>query len=451
MKKKIFKSLIMALIFVESFFVYLSYRSFTNKKLNVNVVKYTEKDILSSNKTFAFMIYDEEKQTYTESASRASWPSKEEYAYTRSECYDGEGNVLIPKDVFNFNEDTLTATITSGTTLYCRLFFDKTTDAEALIIATSEKGREGASGSLESGNELQARNDILSSSKKVALEDLDTLRRFVGDYNSVKDNFICFGVDDKNDCLENLDQYMYRIIGIDTEHHQIKVIKATKIGKGYSTLTFEWHNTKGIDISWEETDIYKFLNSTSSTDSYFLGNTFYSYMQQTEGTTWTDLIVDNPTWNIGIIGISTLYLDVDSSYAYEVKSKLKKEASPIGLITVSDMLYAYGGAQKVGNWLFIGNGLNGTANVGTPMPNKKLAQPAYESEWTISHHDSGVAYVIDGYVSYPNPGGGAPEGKDYTSKFSIRPVFYLKSNNLSLIGKGTIENPYLIVNAVTDQ
>ena len=41
----------------------------------------------------------------------------------------------------------------------------------------------------------------------------------------VDNNYICFGITDKAKCLENLDRYMYRIIGYDANTKELEIIK----------------------------------------------------------------------------------------------------------------------------------------------------------------------------------------------------------------------------------
>ncbi len=58
----------------------------------------------------------------------------------------------------------------------------------------------------------------------------DTLRRYQG--TSVN-NYICFGTNDKDVCLNDQDKYMYRIIGIDTETQELKIIKKEALNTKY--------------------------------------------------------------------------------------------------------------------------------------------------------------------------------------------------------------------------
>ena len=96
------------------------------------------------------------------------------------------------------------------------------------VLDTSLISSEITSPNLETETQLNERNNAIT---EAGGEVKDDLRRFVGDYTTVIDNFICFGTNDQNDCKSNMGTYMYRIIGIDTETNELKLIKATKIVK----------------------------------------------------------------------------------------------------------------------------------------------------------------------------------------------------------------------------
>ena len=123
--------------------------------------------------------------------------------------------------------------------------------------------------SLESEDALTARNATITGGVK------DDLMRFVGTYEEVTDNFICFGTSDQNQCKQNMDTYMYRIIGIDTSG-RLKLIKATKIDNNGRT-TFEWQSGLAVTEKWDKSSLYNGLN-----DGYFMQNSNYNYMQQTQ-------------------------------------------------------------------------------------------------------------------------------------------------------------------------
>ncbi len=304
-------------------------------------------------------------------------------------------------------------------------------NAVAFIAETS------TSGTLDTQEMLQARNAELTA-EGVASDDLDTLRRFAGEYTEVTDNFICFGTNDTNTCKNNLDQYMYRIIGIDEINNQIKVIKATPILKE-AKFTFRWHKEDYSNIKWDQSDIYKYLNSSNAEESYFVGNPYYSYMQDSS---WADLIITNPTWYYGDNIIQSSYT-AKTSYKHERDTKLEN-GSPIGLMYVSDYLYV--GSENEINWLYIRNGLNRNLNTGT-APLGTIIEPNQQNlgfEWTMTRKGilSGTydAYIISevGKISLINMDNKNP---------LIRSAFYLDGSKITLDGEGTIGTPYYIKNA----
>ncbi len=283
--------------------------------------------------------------------------------------------------------------------------------AKDVIVATSK--------SLESEGAMQARNAQISGPK-------DDLRRFVGTYQTVTDNFICFGTSDQNQCKQNMDTYMYRIIGIDTSG-RLKLIKATKIVSDKSGI-FEWCSWYSADIKWNASDLYKVLNNTDG-KKYFIGNIKYSYMSDS---TWTNLI-SPVTYYIGKATDSTN----PNLFINERKDNFSSES--ISLMYLSDYLYANDGTANTDNWLFIQNGLN---RDNTNLGNGATA-PTAEDEWTMTRY----GYYSDGdnyaWTVYDN----GPVDYDYVNNsYAVRPVFYIDSSRINLKGTGIITDPYYITN-----
>ena len=277
--------------------------------------------------------------------------------------------------------------------------------------------------SLESEAEFKARNEEI---KSAGGEVKDDLRRFVGDYTTITDNFICFGTTDENTCKENMDTYMYRIIGVDNQN-RLKLIKATKIVKDDAN-TFQWHNSNSTDTKWNESDLYKGLNGIDE-KNYFIGNDKYNYMQQL---TWTNLI--SPT---------TYYIeyskDATSPNLFINERKENFVGGSIGLMYLSDYLYA--SDVNTNNWLFIQNGLNRTSANGNTASNQQaemeytMTRYGYKSNASTSYY--GVWRVGDaGVVLYGRVAGSR----------AVRPVFYIDSSKIKLKGTGIITDPYYIIN-----
>ncbi len=286
------------------------------------------------------------------------------------------------------------------------------------------------SGTLDGTAELEERNEELTA-EGVSAENLDTLRRFVGEWKDVTDNFICFGTSDLDTCLNNLDQYMYRIIGIDEANNQVKVIQATALIKE-TQYNFPWHLNYRTNSPWEESSVYVFLNSADSNYSYFVGNSYYNYMQNEM---WTNLMVAHPIWYYG--DNNTSVINAKTTYRSERREKLEN-GDPIGLMYASDYLYA--GSQDENNWLYIRNSLNGIENTGSLSREVlKEKQSSYETTMT-RYGDIDDHY----YVRYITPRG--IENTDVSFNNPIRAVFYLDGTKVILNGKGTIYKPYYITN-----
>ena len=303
-------------------------------------------------------------------------------------------------------------------------FTTESKTAKDIIIANSS--------SLESEEEMQTRNAQINSAGGNVEDDL---RRFVGDKTKVIDNFICFGTTDQTQCKNNMDTYMYRIIGIDT-NNRLKLIKATKVKKG-SQSTFSWHNTYSSNTTWENSDLYKGLNGQSpkSGDTYTCNQCFgngseYSYMKDTQ---WTNLIVKPDKWYIGDSTDNT-----NPSLFQKERGSNITNGDKIGLMYLSDYLYANNGNANTSNWLFIQNGLNGNHS---SLGNGATA-PTAEIEWTMTRYGKSSSNYYAWYV-YSS---GTVDYDALHYAYAVRPVFYIDSSMINLKGTGIIEDPYYITN-----
>ncbi len=432
MKKKIVIIILIILTILESAYILNPIGILTNK---VEKVKYESKE---KPKMLAYMLGDG-TGGYTETVSN-EWPDVGAYAYYKAECYNGQGKLVDAREVLDFNEDTYTAKIKTKTSLYCYLYFDSTLEAVDMIIKNS--GTEN--GSLETTADMDMRNKwILYYGANDDFEDVvDTLRRFNGTYQEVTDNFICFGTDEQNECLESTDKYMYRILGFDETNRQLKLLKATKIIKGDQDK-FKWHNTDETTVTFTQSDIYKFLNSEDSTDSYFVGNPYYDYMKNSA---WTSLIVKNPIWYVGLQnGYAFQYND---SYINERSVKEVGE-KPIGLMYLSDVLFACVKDQdmvleSIGScWLETTYGLNRKPNTSKNLDSSLLKQPTSDRAWTMSHRGNFYGYQSGAWTTYSGSSTFEPEA--YTKEWVVRPIFYINLD-IRLAGDGTYDRPYIIAN-----
>ncbi len=419
MKKVIIKSILILLIILEGTFLILPNNKFINK---VEKVSY-ENNNIDTKKAISYLIGDE-NGGYTEATDRTTWPNKNEYKYIKSICYDGDGNEIKASEVITFDNSENKTMVNTATTLYCYMYFLPT----SLMISPSKL----TGAKLETSDEANARNS------------LDDLRRFIGTYEEVKDNFICFGTIDKEECKNNMDLYMYRIIGVDTEG-RLKIIKATTLVQGSSVASFPWNYNINSDVTWPDADLYKRLNGTSSSN-IFIGNEKYSYMQDTA---WTDLI--SPiTYYIGDSNLKS-----NPTLFNNERSNSLTNGGKIGLMYASDYLYADSNDRngEVGyyeNWLTISHGLNGATNTpsGTINPNRGY-------EWTMIRYGpldgpQPLEFVLR--VWFVQGDGFVGTSSEYYYSAYVRPVFFLEPNVMLYTGMfpynmediGTIDNPYII-------
>ncbi len=355
-------------------------------------------------------------------------------------CYSTTGSNYICNDMVNGDKTFTISGLDGGKnyTLYIYLkdnagnnsvtsqytFTTISKSAKDVIVATSK--------SLESEKDLAARNEAIKSAGGQIQDDL---RRFVGPYTTVNDNFICFGTTDQQTCKNNMDTYMYRIIGIDTQN-RLKVIKATKVRKN-SQIFFRWHYQYTVE-NWQNSDLYKGLNGLDwwrsdrdgrSCNQCFGNGSEYGYMQEAQ---WSDLIDKSAKYYIGdsISNISpTLFVN-------ERTSSFNDSYAGVGLMNLSDYLYASNGTTDISNWLFIANGLNGAKNNGSGA-----IQPSAEEEWTITRYKRD-SYGAD-YAWYVD-NNGTVNNYEVRGANAVRPVFYLKPATQISEGNGQIGTPYMI-------
>ncbi len=182
-----------------------------------------------------------------------------------------------------------------------------------------------------------------NDSNKTLSEDIQAgMYRYQGSYEQVKNNYICFGTSSKDECLNNKDKYMYRIIGI-TEDGQLELIKMTALndtGVQWNSVDQSTWNTDvnknekivDADVPWSKSDLYKRLNGLSD-DNIFINSTSYDYMQK--DSIWYNKIADT-NWLSGQIYTTgqVSYVDLFKlPTIYEIesgqnKSAYAEEASP---------------------------------------------------------------------------------------------------------------------------
>ncbi len=234
--------------------------------------------------------------------------------------------------------------------------------------------------------------------------DVDGMYRYKGTKDEVTNNYICFGTDEKDRCLETPETYMYRIIGItDKEDNTINLpANSLKIIKAIPPKTHSWHRIAD-DTKWDSSDMKDYLNNTFLPDA--VNNKWES------GSYWEKMIFEHKWYNVDQPSIVT---DIEPTTSHT-------DASKIGLMYATD--YKNSGEENTNNWLFIANGWIGNS-------------PNYE--WTMTRYSSNRVWPVylDGSLKTLNT-------RNMSDSNSIRPVFYV-SPNVTLTGEGTKENPFII-------
>ena len=212
------------------------------------------------------------------------------------------------------------------------------------------------------------------------------------------DNYICFGTTNKNECTNNTDFFMYRIIGI-SPSGQMKLIKKYKLSTDYV-----WHST--YDVEWPNSSLFAGLNG-----SYFLTNTDYI-----PDSSWSDRIVLSD-WHYA----TTTDKSVSTIMSKELSGDVVR--AKIGLMYLHDYAYALENPEYSGHsWIQSYN-------------NIVINSSGYE--WCITRNSSVRIWNITTY----NQNNTLHEM--YYSAW-VRPVFFLNSTETIASGSGTITDPYIL-------
>ena len=230
----------------------------------------------------------------------------------------------------------------------------------------------------------------------LSTELIDGLYRYQGiqNVNNNVDNYICFGTTSKSTCINDTNKYMYRIIGINTSG-QMKLIKKEALNTSY-----QWNSSTGVE--WYSSDLYNGLNG-----NYFLTNTTY--------------IPDN-TWSNRIVLTDWHYFSIASRTLTNIGEQelaAPSISAKIGLMYLHDI-------QDANSWINMENN-------DTNAPQSK--------EWLITRWDYRYIFVAspNGVVTYADMTVG-----NMINSYSVRPVFFLNSNERIASGSGTITDPYIL-------
>ncbi len=255
-------------------------------------------------------------------------------------------------------------------------------------------------------------------------------------------NFICFGTNNKSECTANQDKYMYRVLGVFADangKNHVKLIKYKQLG------SYAWNTNYTADISWENSDMYKGLNG-----SYFLTNTTYDYLQNTE---WSNRI-ENWTWS----AVNTKTYDGSNGpdyyngltpsqiYLHEMNRSTKTStvgewttpSAKIGLMYASDYTLSLGPSALA----IAGSTSANQATLKTGWMNQSNNDTAKSQyEWTLSRYG---AISSGNFNAWFVNSDGRVDGSSVNYTSGARPVFYLTSNQAYLGGNGSLDDPFMI-------
>jgi len=352
------------------------------------------------NKQFAVMLQNE-SGGYAESES-SSWPTTGyELNTTLTNCTDETGTKI--ENVLRYENGNIA--VKSNKKLYCYLYFDS---LSGLCTSGSKLG----SCLIEKNNKISSLNDNIEGG----------LYRYQGTNEVVNNNYICFGTSNKEECVNDTDKYMYRIIGVN-ESGQLKLIKKEALN-----IAYYWHNVRTSDITWPNSDLYKGLNGISggTYSNLFIGNSTYV------PNGWNNKIA-NTTWKYG--NVTDINENAASLYATEY-GWTSTTSVKIGLMYTHDYAYAY---QSGGNNCS-SSGEYGKCNTSwLHLSNNDSGAPSAD-EWTMSHYGKNGTY----YYAWRVFPGGDFDNANQNNEYAVRPVFYLSADEVFASGMGTEDDPIML-------
>ena len=402
-----------------------------------------------STKGFAIMVQNESGDGYIEYEGD-TWPSVEEgYEFKEAKCIDNEGQLV--EGALTFKDGK--ATLTTSQTVYCTMYFDKKPETIKIL---REKDTQGYLSEDPQGGMYRYQVAPSSSSDAANMT-----------------NWICFGTKDQSACKNDIDKYMYRIIGI-TEDGQLYLIKETFLKEG-STTTFQWHSKfsfsdcNGTACDWPNVDLFKRLNGkggTISKTNLFIDSTQYDYLKseanivdgEPQPSEWYNLI-ESHNWMYGDIGDSDKLNTYDGKILYDIETGNQQTGqvkhytgtsssnitqttyrwtgnvdAKISLMYVHDYYLAYPAgipgrytnAQK--SWIFFQkDGYNTSSSYEWLSTRWGVFGTSSTYFIAVNVNDNGNWW----YYSLYSPSAG-------------RPVFYLSSEAKIVDGDGTKEKPYIL-------
>ena len=235
-------------------------------------------------------------------------------------------------------------------------------------------------------------------------------------------NYVCFGTNSKDVCLENPNTYLYRIIGVNSDN-QVKLIKKEALN---SEIKWFANNT---DIIWPNSIIYSEINGAG-----FLTNETYvpeGWSNKISTMSWKYGDLYKYAQDISSLGSASNLYSIESGWTNTTSAK-------VGLMYVHDYFYApqSGGlncnsssSSCKASWIHLSNNDEDKLNA---------------MEWTImrhgynSYYGAWVSWLIyaDGTINWGN--------SEYLYSREARPVFFLENNVKYASGTGTLSDPFMI-------
>ena len=367
--KKMCVIVILVLVIIESCTLFLMYKSYGNKNTNLDEVNLN----INNSNMFAIML-EQEDGTYKEDTT-STWPtSGYKYNESMSGCIDINGNKL--DGVLSYDSTNNIATVDTGNTSYCYLYFSikPPTIGEYILLNKTN----GLNAALEGG-----------------------LYRFKGtDVN----NYICFGTSKKNECTENLDVYMYRIIGVD-ENNQLKLMKQEVLKEN-----LQWYSNSDDYVSWPDSFIYEYINDIENTNNYLKNTTYVP-------TGWENKIATY-AWKYGYTSDLGTMNGYDSNYYYEKELAFSDIVNAkIVLPYIHDLYFSSSNNSTTlsNSWINESDIIKFTMTSG-----------GFGSVWIYRKNTvSADSYWADSY-------------------YSVQPTFYLNLDIDYISGTGTSTDPFII-------
>ncbi len=386
------------------------------KNKNTEIPKVQLRDVEENKKvkksSFAIML-EQDDGSYAKTSSNSFDQPGYVFNSEKSGCIDINGKKIA--NSLSYNNTTKSIVVSVSSTAYCYAYFDKKSSGAESLINSGDLWQSGLDGDGY---------------------------RFVGTNSN---NYICFGTTNKTTCTGNTDAYMYRIIGVFLDSSGTKYMKLIK--KEALNTAYRW-NDSNSDVDWDSSTLKSNLNGT-----LFLSNTTYmpsGWSNRIKSWTWNT--VNTKTYESS--GPDYYNMTVKNVYLHE----MNKSGAPsggahgtatgkIGLMYVSDYLLSLGTIASLeynsntnrgdfkGSWMYITN--NDTGNPGSSY------------EWTISRYGMNIILYNAWFVNSD----GSFDITSITSDsnipcvditHSVRPVFYLNSDEVIKSGSGTISDPYIL-------